>query len=183
MKQSSGENLLEEDHAELGELIAQLFVALDARDVEMSFARLDLVWARLAVHIRAEHLGLFPTILDAARRVSKREDGTPRFCEVESTINELRRDHDFLMDELARAVNTMREITGSENSSVTEERLRDVWRRVTLVDERLDKHNRIEEEQVYGWPAALLSSTEQAQLAERVRRELGNMPPRFTGSP
>src|SRR5437764_14237253 len=60
IKQDSTESLLEEDHASLGGLIEELCAALDGSDVARSFALLDLVWARLAVHIRAEHLCLFP---------------------------------------------------------------------------------------------------------------------------
>lgn len=165
----------------MGELIAQLCASLDARDVERSFARLDLVWARLAVHIRAEHLCLFPAMLEAAGQDSIRQAASPRLDEAQSIVNELRSDHDFFMDELASAVKMMREIKGSEDSGVTDERLREVRRMVIMLKERLEKHNRLEEEQVYRWPAALSNSQERAQLAERVQGELENMPPRFTG--
>jgi DNA repair exonuclease SbcCD ATPase subunit len=179
MKQSSLKNLLEEDHASLGDLIAQLCAALDERDVEQSFARLDLVWARLAVHIRAEHLCLFPILLDAARQLSTREDSAPQFDEAQSAINQLRHDHDFFMVELARVVNIMREIENSRESSMIEERFRDVQQTIISLKARLEEHNKLEEEQVYRWPAALLNSTRQARLAERVQREIENMPPRF----
>jgi hypothetical protein len=60
-----GAKALADDHAEVDELIQLLFVALDDKDTTLSFERLDLLWARLAVHIRAEHLCLFPSILGA----------------------------------------------------------------------------------------------------------------------
>src|SRR4051794_25339917 len=108
MEPTAIENLLEEDHALLNDLVVQLCSALEERDVDRSFARLDLVWARLAVHIRAEHLCLFPALLDAAQQLSTSENGIPRFDEAQSVVNQLRHDHDFFMFELARAVNTMR---------------------------------------------------------------------------
>lgn len=179
MKQTSGEDLLEKDHAKLGELIAQLCSSLDERDVKRSFARLDLVWARLAVHIRAEHLWLFPALLDAARQLSTFESGIPRFDEAQSVVNQLRHDHDFFMVELARAVNMMRGMMSSRDSDVAEEQLRDVKKTVTAVKARLEVHNQLEEEQVYQWPATLLDSSRQAQLVECLQREIENMPPRF----
>lgn len=61
-------DLLVNDHAELDLLLRGLPAEFDrgaARDV---LAKLDLAWARLAVHIRAEHLHLFPALLKAADR-------------------------------------------------------------------------------------------------------------------
>ena len=164
----------------MGDLIAQLCAALEERDVERSFYLLDLVWARLAVHIRAEHLCLFPTLLDAARQLSTSESGIPRFDEAQSVINQLRHDHDFFMVELARAVNTMRGMLSSGDSGAAEGQLRDVQKTIATVKARLEEHNKLEEEQVYHWPATLLESSRQAQLAECVRREIEKMPPRFT---
>src|SRR5438128_5405129 len=111
MERASIEQRLEEDHRSIGDLIAGLCEALAELNVVQSFALLDLVWARLAVHIRAEHLCLFPALLDAARERSSAENGSGRFNEAQKAINQLRRDHDFLMTELARAVNVMRGIS------------------------------------------------------------------------
>jgi hypothetical protein len=59
-------NLLASDHDELDELLDKLFASFDASgSVEQIYQKLDLFWARLAVHIRAEHLHLFPLILGA----------------------------------------------------------------------------------------------------------------------
>lgn len=170
---------MEADHISLDDLIIQLCAALEERDVERSFARLDLMWARLAVHIRAEHLCLFPALLDAARQLSTSEEGAPRFDEAQGLINQLRRDHDFFMTELARAVNAMREMMNAQDSGASEERLREVRQTISIVKARLAEHNKLEEEQVYRWPAALLNSSRQAQLNECVRREIENLPSRF----
>ena len=184
MKQPSADNLLEEDHASVAGLISQLCLALDGRDVERSFARLDLVWARLAVHIRAEHLCLFPAVLDAARRQQARAGGAARLAEASAAVRRLKRDHDFFMRELAGAVKALRELRSVRGSAAAEEVLRGVRRTITAVEARLEEHNRLEEEQVYRWPAAVLDSDGQARLAECVRREIGNQPPRFAaGAP
>ncbi|OLE52229.1 MAG: hypothetical protein AUG51_19180 [Acidobacteria bacterium 13_1_20CM_3_53_8] len=179
MKQDSTKSLLEEDHASLGGLIEELCAALDGSDVARSFALLDLVWARLAVHIRAEHLCLFPAILDAAKQLSSRRADAPQFDEAQSAISRLRRDHDFFMRELAGAVNTMREIKSSSDTRLVEERLLDVRQTISTIKACLEKHNKLEEEQIYRWPTVLLNLEQQAHLAECVRREIENMPPRF----
>ncbi len=59
-------SVMTDDHSELGRLIDDLLAALDEGNKALGFERLDLLWARLAVHIRAEHLCLFPSILDAS---------------------------------------------------------------------------------------------------------------------
>lgn len=72
---------LASDHAELDELLGELFAAFEAGEIELIYRTLDLFWARLAMHIRAEHLHLFPAILGAfesgqtnqLRRVPPRE--------------------------------------------------------------------------------------------------------------
>jgi hypothetical protein len=51
------------------------------------------------------------------------------------------------------------------------------------VFERLREHNRLEEEEVYHWPLALLSGAERDRQDAAVRRELENLPPRFAEHP
>jgi len=172
--------LLEEDHRSIADMIAQLCAVLESQDAERALTRLDLFWARLAVHIRAEHLCLFPALIEAARqRASVSEEDRPRFEEAQSAINRLRHDHDFFMVELARAVNSLRGVLSSQDEEAISECLRDVRERVNEIMARLAEHNQLEEEQVYRWPAVLLDSSRQANLAECARRELENMPSRF----
>ena len=59
---------LAHDHAELGKLLGEVKAALDNKDVARTNASLDLFWARLAIHIRAEHLHVFPALVDAFSR-------------------------------------------------------------------------------------------------------------------
>jgi hypothetical protein len=179
MKRASIEQRLEEDHRSIGNLIARLCEALAEFDGEQSFALLDLVWARLAVHIRAEHLCLFPALLDAARERSSAETGGARFDEAQKVITQLRHDHDFFMTELARAISIMRAIS-SLAAGARRGSLRVVLQIINVVKARLEEHNRLEEEEVYRWPAVVFDSSRQAQLSECARHELENMPPRFS---
>src|SRR6185436_15563538 len=59
-------SLLEDDHESLGQLLTELDGELANHNFPHAFELLDLFWARLAIHIRAENLHLFPA-LDNAR--------------------------------------------------------------------------------------------------------------------
>ncbi len=97
--------VLADDHSEIDILIADLLAALEEGEKTKAFARLDLSWARLAVHIRAEHLCLFPSILGA--NFSDTSSGLT-YQEAERAIDQLRLDHDFFMRELGTTVKGMR---------------------------------------------------------------------------
>lgn len=102
---------LARDHASLDRLLDELRAALDAGDITRSHERLDLFWARLAVHIRAEHLQLFPAVLNALTENKESDVSKTSFLsQAQHTIDELRRDHDFFMHELSRAIIVMREL-------------------------------------------------------------------------
>lgn len=173
--------LLTDDHVSLDGLLSDLIAALDANDAERSLACLDLFWARLAVHIRAEHLQLFPAILNA---LSEKGGGeiciAPSSAEAEEVIEELRQDHDFFMRELARAVQLIRELSAKSEPELIARQLADVRAKIAALSERLAAHNRLEESRIYLWAGDLLSDCEQSALAERVQNELENLPPRFS---
>src|SRR4051794_29954238 len=103
----SGEALLAADHLALNELANELRVVLDEGEVCTACDLLDLLWARLAVHIRAENLRLFPAILRAPASMFTGQDGLPQIEEARNIIARLREDHDVLMRELAKAVQSM----------------------------------------------------------------------------
>jgi hemerythrin superfamily protein len=173
------ERFLEQDHASLGRLFAELQAVSYKHDTHRSFELLDLIWARLAIHIRAEHLCLFPAIQNApAQRFTGRDDA-PQFTDAIETIKRLRADHDFFMHELAAAVNTLRRLMDS--SAAVEPELNEVRVKVAGVLARLEEHNRIEEEQAYRWVALLLNEDEQSELLARIEREFEKQPPRFSG--
>ena len=160
---------LSDDHEAVSEVLEQLLAALENKDVQTSHARLDLLWARLAVHIRAEHLHLFPAVMD---RVAESD-----LNEAQEIVKNLRADHDFFMHELARAIGVLRELP---NTTDNETELAAVANRVREVEERLATHNEIEENQIYRWSSTLLSESEQMELLTRINAELENRPPRFS---
>lgn len=181
-KSPEGAAILVDDHSEVGGLIHGLLAAPDSTEPAQIFARLDLLWARLAVHIRAEHLCLFPTILDALGNISNlSSSNAPSAVQVREALERLRADHDFFMVELAKAVNAARELVKGENKPSADQLL-EIKQRVLAVSERLQEHNRLEEEQVYLWPQIMLSAEERAELSARMKREIENLPPRLSSS-
>jgi len=160
---------LSDDHHAVSEVLEKVLTALDNRDLKTSYSRLDLLWARLAVHIRAEHLHLFPAVTS---RLTKLSD----LSEAQTTVENLRADHDFFMRELARAIGLLREFrkTGDE---VKWEVVRDT---VLEIEKRLATHNEIEEKQIYRWSSTILSEPEQLELLAQINAELENRPPRFS---
>ena len=172
-------DVLADDHSEIDRLIHNVLTALERANKGQSFELLDLVWARLAVHIRAEHLCLFPSILGAPPVSFTGSGGTPQYDEAQSAIDLLRHDHDLFMRELGTAVNTLRtQKTGSDHD-VFSKQLRDVRRCVVKVQSRLDQHNHLEENHVYKWVNVLLGEAERVALTARIRYELENTPPRL----
>ena len=163
------------DHVEVGDLLDKVIAALDERDVARSHATLDLFWARIAVHIRAEHLHLFPAILDGP---SEGRENAPSVSEALRTIEELRRDHDFFMRQLSQAVAMTRSLLTTADPQLVEQQFKDIRSRIAVVQDRLAKHDRLEEEGIYLWTGNL-SQADQMSLAAGVQRELENMPPRF----
>jgi hemerythrin-like domain-containing protein len=158
----SARRRLSDDHQAVSEVLEQLVTALDNRDVGTSYSKLDLLWARLAVHIRAEHLHLFPAV-------------SRRLPEVQTTVENLRTDHDFFMRELARAAGILRELRNGDESA-----LRAVTGTIRDVESRLATHNKIEEDQIYAQASIILTETEQLELLAQINAELENRPPRFS---
>jgi iron-sulfur cluster repair protein YtfE (RIC family) len=172
--------ILEQDHESLSELLHDLKSGLQQQDAPRTFELLDLFWARLAVHIRAENLFLFPAILNAPPELFRIGEGLPSVEEVRATIESLRSDHSFFMDELARAVKTFREIlANAQGPQHVTERLETIRQRVDAVSLRLESHNELEEVRVYKWPGLILGTAQLEDLTVALRRELDNLPSRF----
>lgn len=172
------ESLLEDDHASLGQVLTELDEELAKPNAVRAFELLDFFWARLAVHIRAENLHLFPAIESAPASLFTGNESFPTREDAQNVLAQLRSDHDFFMKELARAVKTMRQVGASETKRVEE--LQDVRRRVTAIAKRLAAHNRLEEQRLYRWPSSLFDEITIAELREGLKRELENLPPRFS---
>ena len=171
------ESLLEDDHASLGQLLSDLDGELSKPDLARAFELLDLFWARLAVHIRAENLHLFPALTNAAPSLFTGKGSLPTVEEAHSLFLRLRTDHDFFMTELALMIKVMREMRGSQLLSVAE--AGDLRQRLTAIAKRLEAHNRLEEEQIYLWPTLLFEEQELAALQASIAHELENLPSRF----
>lgn len=178
---SEPSRLLTEDHHGVDRVFQKLETSLEAEDVESVEFRLDLIWARLAVHIRAEHLHLFPIVLMVLPERESSDERLPSAVTAQTTIAQLHEDHDFFMHELANAVALVREIrkVRDDDTTVVPD-LKEVTRIVGEVKQRLAEHNRTEESQVYRWLLLLLEPADLADLASRINAELDKRPPRFT---
>jgi hemerythrin superfamily protein len=174
------QKLLSDDHAQLGELLGSLLSALEGSDMEQVKALLDLFWARLAMHIRAEHLHLFPAVLRALSDPSMRNlgDGIP-FSQAAEMVEKLRADHDFFMRELAAAMKAVRTLGGPIDQQSVARELDRVRSRVVAVSERLLIHNESEENYVYPWAETFIPDAEKPAWRGLLQAELENMPPRF----
>ena len=170
---------MERDHQHLSALLKNLRSALDDPGQTRTFELLDLFWARLAVHIRAENLCLFPALLRAVT-AGPNEGDAPTLDEVNCAVETLRSDHNFFMDQLSKAVNMLRHaqsnLKDTQSMINTCEKVRSV---VDAISGRLCEHNRLEEEQVYRWTERILSATELDALSAALRYQLKNLPPRF----
>jgi hemerythrin HHE cation binding domain-containing protein len=173
-------NTLEHDHESLGALLDNCESALTTNDPAEAFTTLDLFWARLAMHIRAEHLCLFPALLDVSgdQFIS---GGAVSRKECHGTIAALRDDHNFFMGSLAQAMKLLRGALA--NPAATDDELfKSVRTLIAAVRTRLETHNQIEEEQVYRWPFQLLDNSELARLNQCIKQELESLPNRFRES-
>lgn len=174
------ESLLQHDHESLGQLLAKLEQELAGSNIVAAFELLDRFWAGLALHIRAENVELFPALTDNLAASLTGSGVRPRSDEIEDVLSRLRTDHNFFMTELATAIKTMRAVVAGE--SPEEKSIASVQNRLAVIRQRLEEHNRIEEEQAYKWPELVLSDSGQMALLERLKRERDNLPPRFADS-
>jgi len=174
---NSIESLLEDDHGSLGQLLAQIDEELAKQNLARAFELLDLFWARLAVHIRAENLHLFPALINASSSFFPRKDGLPTFEEAQGLLLRLRSDHDFFMKELAQIIKVLRNVVAVQSPSIEE--LEELRPRLTVIRVRLETHNRLEEDQLYKWPGLVLDKASLENLRQHLQYELENLPPRF----
>ena len=170
---------LADDHDSVDKVLKRLRAAIERGDADASLATLDLFWARLAVHIRAEHLHLFPTVLT---HINRRSESLAEHSQTEarSTVEKLRGDHDFFMHELASAVATARELIKIEDQVKLRAGLDIIGKIVTAVEKKLREHNELEEQTIYRWVDTILNEEEQMTLANKIDKELEKRPARFT---
>jgi hemerythrin superfamily protein len=170
---------LSDDHRAVGNILQQLLTALANKDVRSSYEYLDLLWARLAVHIRAEHLHLFPALIRRLTETTNTADA-PELSEAESIIDNLREDHDFFMREMAGTIAVLRELSKPLTGENDEHKLATVAAAVQEIEKRLISHNEVEENHVYRWASTILTEREQRELTTHIDAELQNRPRRFS---
>lgn len=160
-------DLMESDHDYIDEILDGAFEAIEAGDGERLFACADMFWARLGMHIRAEHLYLFPA-LENAPAAPKDTAGKDEVAEV---LSGLREDHNFFMRGMIQVMKALRK------NSKDSDGVADILKNIA---ERLAEHNETEETRVYGWADEVLNKRDRAALEERMLREITNLPPRFS---
>lgn len=171
---------LADDHVALDKVLRQLQVALDAGDVGTSYTKLDLFWAQLAVHIRAEHLHLFPAVIKGLSDMIADDSVAPTLDQGRLAIERLRADHEFFMHGLAQVIGILRDLLNSTDRHAIDKGIRIVRDAVLEIEKRLVIHNEVEENKIYRWVRTILNEQEQAELATRINAELANRPPRFS---
>lgn len=177
---SQASRQLADDHVALDKVLRQLQAALDTGDAGASHAKLDLLWARLAVHIRAEHLHLFPAVMNGLSDMTADHSVAPTLNEGQLAIGRLRVDHDFFMHELAQAIGALRELLTITDRRAINKAMRKVSDAVLEIEKRLITHNELEENEIYRWVKTILNDQEQVDLAMRINAELAKRPPRFS---
>jgi hypothetical protein len=174
--------LLSSDHLEIDSVLYELFAAFEKGDAAEVFQKLDYFWARLAMHIRAEHLHLFPSILEAVQAEGQNtaNDLNVSAVFVRDTIGQLKIDHNFFMRELGEAVKQMPAMSEDDWRDAGG-KLKDLRARIDLIRDRLEHHNELEEIYVYSW-AEKLNLPDAPDLRAKIQSELENLPPRFRRS-
>jgi hypothetical protein len=172
---------LNTEHQVMAELLKQLTGLLEKPDVLWAFEVLDFFWASLAVHIRAEHVCLFPAILNAPRDRFAPADGAPSYTEAVAMVARLRSDHTEFMNDLAQAIKLMREILDhpDETDQARIDAVKEFIAHLTL---RLGLHAELEEDRIYKWARILLMPPEFNELEKAVRHEIETLPGRFAGA-
>ena len=140
------------DHDELDHLLADARRSVSLGQTVM-LRCVDLFWARLAVHIRAENVRLFPSLIEQRP-------------EIAETIANLRDDHNYFMRSLSEMMKELRRPGQADLSEIDAMLLK--------LRDRLSGHNELEERLIY--PMADQMSD---PLPEEVRAELENLPQRI----
>lgn len=162
-------DILSDDHADVDVLLDDAINGLRGGAFTEAVDAVDLFWARLAVHIRAEHLHLFPAVL----KISAMENPNG-ISDILETLERLRVDHNFFMHELAAVIKSMR----AASAETAPEVIRDAQLSIKSVRDRLAEHNVIEEQRIYPL-MKLLSPSEGDALLCSLAHELDNLPLRF----
>ncbi len=175
-------DLLSSDHVEIDSILDELLAALEKDDAAEVFQKLDFFWARLAMHIRAEHLHLFPSILEAVQKGEPNEANdlnvSAKF--LRDTLEQLKNDHNFFMRELGESVKQMLAMR-EDNWRDESDKLKVLRAKINVLRVRLERHNELEENYIYSRAEAFLPADVQ-RLRSKIQKELENLPSRFSKS-
>ncbi|MEQ1765332.1 MAG: hemerythrin domain-containing protein [Pyrinomonadaceae bacterium] len=176
------EKLLTDDHSKLNELLDPVVAALQDGNNRQTFDRLDYFWARLALHIRAEHLHLFPALLRSIRSgKGALKERIPSVDSIGEVIGQLRDDHDYFMKELGGSIRQLRVLIANDETVESSQ-----WVRITKTLEdvrvRLRAHNELEETEIYPLVNLILEPAKEIALNLQIKKELENLPARFVGT-
>src|SRR6266568_6797633 len=138
---SQASRQLADDHVALDNVLKQLQESMDSEDIKAIYARLDLFWARLAVHIRAEHLHLFPAVMNGLSDMTADHSVAPTLNQGRLAIKRLRADHDFFMHKLAQTIGVLRDLVKTTDRRAVDEAMRTVRDAVLDIEKRLIIHN------------------------------------------
>lgn len=153
-------DLLESDHREIDDLLHRARETTFATDRAVVYSAVDILWARLAVHIRAEHVSLFPVLLSIGAD--------------ENIVERLRLDHSFFMSSLARGIKGL----NPHDDLVSRTEANEIRRLLDEVEARLIEHNDLEERMIYPM-TEIMDTNDAVRLRNDIKRELDNIPPRF----
>lgn len=152
--------------------MAQVFEAICDGDAVLTFQKLDLFWARLAMHIRAEHLHLFPALLALGPVADKAPES------LAEVLEGLRDDHNYFMKELANSIKLLRSLTAAVPPDPSAD-LRSIHQTMTDLQLRLGAHNEIEENRIYALAGHVPEPADGPDLKALINKELSNLPQRF----
>lgn len=170
------EGLLDHDHKELDKILDSYFGALSQSNFERAYHYLDFLWARLGMHIRAEHVHLFPALLASFDVPESAPAFGPTREEAQAAIAQLRKEHDSFINDIWAALKPMRAILADADASHDTTFFRE---KIEEMNESLQAHNRREEAFMYRWVEGRLSPAQLADLHQKMQTELEKLPPRF----
>ncbi|MEP7076459.1 MAG: hemerythrin domain-containing protein [Acidobacteriota bacterium] len=171
------DDLLTHDHSEIDALVGKIAGLFSLGKPKPILEAIDLFWDHLAVHIRAEHLYLFPALTEESSLLKAAEAAA-----ILNRIEDLHEDHNFFMREVIGAIKTMRRIVMDSDSDELS-RLVEAKERIESVHRRLIVHNVKEESEIYPLVDRLVAPDAAIMLRTKMKRELDNLPPRFVVTP
>ena len=87
------------------------------------------------MHIRAEHLHLFPSVLNRAIEARRKHASQPSLAEAKTVVEQLRADHEYFMVQLGVAVEAMRGLLKSSEQFIIDEGINKVMNLILQLED------------------------------------------------